>query len=151
MCLVGGGEKLLGEIAVRIVFRTRAPLFHDHLALRVNLLGIEKQMPHAVGLEAQDHVDTVGSDVDVVGGDVVRGEGIVLTTVPLDGVGELALAVSGRALEHQVLEEVGQPRLPRHLVPRANAVPGLHGDDGIPVILQHEDTQAIVQGDVRDG
>ena len=70
-------------------------------------LGSSSEIAHAVGLEIEDEVEPVGRDVDVVRGDVLRREGVVLAAVALDEPRELAGAVRGRAPEHQVLEEVG--------------------------------------------
>ena len=131
---------------VRIVLGARAPLLHDDLPLGIDLLGIEEEVSHAVRLERQRQVHLVGGDIDVVRGHVLARERIVLAAVLLDEAGELSLAVGRRALEHHVLEEVGQPGRAGPLVARPDAVPDLDGDDRAPVVLQHEHPQAIVQG-----
>jgi hypothetical protein len=132
MCLVGDGEKLLGEISVGVILGARAPLLRHHLPLRVDLARLEQQVAHAVGLEAEDEAHPVGGDVDVVGRDVLGGEGVVLPAVLLDRLRELSLAMGRRALEHHVLEERAA-RWHWESVARADLVPGLNGKDGTAV------------------
>src|SRR5206468_114246 len=74
---------------------------------RGDLLGIEEQVLHPVRFEVDHEVQLVGRDVDEVRGDVLRGERVVLAAVFLDEPRELLGPVGRRALEHQVLEEVG--------------------------------------------
>ena len=66
MRLVGGGEELLGEIAIGIVLDAAPPLLRHHLPLGLDLLGIEEEVAHPVRLQPQDEVDAVGRDVHVV-------------------------------------------------------------------------------------
>ena len=47
-------------ISVGVVLGPAAPLFPHHLPLRVDLLGIEKEAAHTIGLEARDEVPVVG-------------------------------------------------------------------------------------------
>ncbi len=57
----------------------------------------------------------------------------------------LGLADVGGALEHDVLEEVREPRLARDFVLRADVVPEVHGDDGGKVIFSQDVAQAVGQ------
>ena len=50
-----------------------------------------------------------------------------------------------RALEHHVLEEVGEPGGAGNLVARADLVPGLNGGDGAAVVLEDQNAEAIVE------
>src|SRR5262249_25813456 len=143
------GEELLGEIAVGIVLDPAPPLFRHHLTLGLDLLGIEEEIAHPVRLQPQDEVDAVGRDVHVVRGDVVGGERVVLAAVLLHGLGQLALAVRRRALEHHVLEEVGKPGGAGSLVAGTHAVPRLHRGDGVAVILEDQDAEAVVERSLR--
>ena len=87
--LEGEGADLLAEEAARIVLGPRAALLDDDLALGGDLLGIEQEVLHPIGLEVQHEVELVGGDVDEVRGHVLRGEGVVLAAVLLDEPGEL--------------------------------------------------------------
>ena len=67
------------------------------------------------------------------------------------GLGDVA-----RALEHDVLEEVGEAGLARDLVLGADVVPEVDRDDRGEVVLGDDDPQAVVEtlvaeGDLRDG
>ncbi len=67
------------------------------------------------------------------------------------GLGDVA-----RALEHDVLEEVGEAGLARDLVLGADVVPEVDRDDRGEVILGHDDAEAVVEAlvaedDLRDG
>ena len=54
MRLVGRGEEFLREVTVGVVLGARPALFRHHLSLRIDLLRIEQQLPHPVGLDAED-------------------------------------------------------------------------------------------------
>ena len=53
----------------------------------------------------------------------------------------------GRALEHQMFEEVRQSRFTWRLVGGADLVPDHLRDDGRAVIRDHDDLQAVVEGE----
>src|SRR5262245_30668930 len=59
-------------------------------------------------------------------------------------------AKGGRPLEHHVLEEVREPCGAWNLIARADLVPGLHGRHGVPMVLEHQDTEPIVEGRFGD-
>ena len=59
-----------------------------------------------------------------------------------------------RALEHHVLEQVGEAGLARDLVLGADVVPDVHGHDGREVVLDDDQAQAVGQalvGELDDG
>ena len=106
--LVDGHLQRVPRLAV-----VHGDLFEDHLALARHLLGIEGEAAHAVLLDRQRLGPAVGGEVEVVGGRVVAGEGVV---DPAQGLGEavdLPRAEARRALEHHVLQEVGDAAVPR--------------------------------------
>ena len=57
----------------------------------------------------------------------------------------LGLGDMSRALEHDVLEEVGETGLARHLVLRADVVPEVHRDDRREMVLCDDDPQPVVE------
>src|SRR5216110_2155791 len=136
---------LLTEEPARVVVGARPPLLEDHLALRVDLLGVEQEVLHAVGVELDHEIELVRGDVDEVRGDVMRGERVVLAAVLLDEPGELATSVGGCALEHHVLEEVRDPGRATRLVARAHPIPDLEGHDRAAVVLQQQHPQPVVE------
>ena len=139
------GRHFLGQEALGIVFGARAPLLDHDLALGVDLLGVEQQVVHPVRLEVEHEVELVGDEVDVVRSHVLRGERVVLSAVLLYEPGELAGPVVRCALEHHVLEEVGDPGGSAVLVPRADAIPGLDGHDRAAMVLQQQHAQAVLE------
>src|SRR4051794_39355895 len=50
-----------------------------------------------------------------------------------------------RALEHEVLEEVGEPLTVRLLMARPDVVPDVHRDDSEPGGRAHHDAQPVVE------
>ena len=61
------------------------------------------------------------------------------------GLGDVA-----RALEHDVLEEVGEAGLALHLVLGADVVPEVDRDDRGEVVLGDDDAQAVVEALVAE-
>ena len=55
-----------------------------------------------------------------------------------------------RALEHQVLEEMGETRSPGRIVLRADLIPDLHGDRRARVILGRDDLESIREMALRE-
>ena len=131
---------------VRVVLGAHPPLLRHHLPLGVDLGGVQEQVPHPVRLDPEHQVELVRRDVGVVAGQVLAGVGVVATAVLLDEAGDLPAAVGGRALEHHVLEEVGQPGRAGPLVARAHPVEDLHRDDRVARVVLHEHPQPVVEG-----
>ena len=121
-------------------------VLHD-LALVVEVVLVERveQAAHPVGLEPQRGLEVVGRDgLEVVGA--------VDPRRPVEGAAgggdqaEVVVAADvARALEHQVLEEVGEPGLARCLMPRSDVVPEVDGDDRREMVLADHDAQAVVE------
>ncbi|MBI4863473.1 MAG: hypothetical protein HY815_24895 [Candidatus Riflebacteria bacterium] len=114
------------------------PLLDDHLALALHLLGVEEAGLHPVGLDLQRPVPPVGGELEVVGREIVAGGGVVSTAQLLGDLVDLAFLVPVRALEHHVLEEVGEAGLGRRLV---------HGPDPVPELGRHDRRGLPVQGE----
>jgi hypothetical protein len=104
------------------------------------------QVGHAVGLVLHDDLEAVAGHGLVVAGEVVAGEGVLAPAVERDDMGELARTQLVRALEHQVLEEVGVARFPGRLIGGADLVPDHVGDDGRTAVGDHHYLQAVVEG-----
>ena len=58
---------------------------------------------------------------------------------------EVPSIVMRRALEHEVLEQMGEPCTAGPLVLRADVVPEVHRDDGTPVVLVYDHVQPVVE------
>ena len=155
-----GWERALGhqqvDFAVRLVFSLALLVLHD-APLLVHLRGVDdaEQMAHAVRFHPQRDIKRSGGDVlEVIGAIVVRGAVLIRRANALEGLEVVVVEVLA-AVEHQVLEEMREPRPARPLVLRAHVVPDVHGNDGCLVILMDQQRQPVFQcepliGD-RDG
>ena len=137
---------LLREEPAGIVVRAHPALLEDDLALGGDVARVEEEVVHAVGLEIDHEGEAVRRDVDVVRRDVLAGEGVVPAAVLLDQTRELARPVGRRALEHHVLEEVGEAGAAARLVARAHPVPHLEGGHRTAMVLEEEHAQSVVEG-----
>ena len=102
-------------------------------------------MPHAIRFHPQRELERGGRHVlKIVGAIEVRRAVDRGRADFLHGLEELVVVILG-ALEHQVLEEMREPRLPQALILRADVVPEIHRDDRRLAIGMDDDGQAIVQ------
>ena len=73
----------------------------------------------------------------------------LLRTLHVPEVGQLLQVL--RALEHQVLEEVGEAGAALRLAAHPHVVVDGHGDDGAGAVGQHEDAQPVAEPPALDG
>ena len=85
----------------------------------------------------------------VEGGVVVGGEGVFAAADLGDGAVELAGLVVGRALEHQMFEEMGDAGFAGRLVGAADLVPDHVGDDRRAVVGDDDHFHAVVEQEIR--
>ena len=120
----GGLVDFLDEGLEGRVLATLEFVAHDgHLGLAVVV--VELEVAHAVGLHLDGHGEVLAAEGLVVVGAVEVGGGVVLGAGALEELVDVvalgAVAVE-RALEHQVLEQVGGAGGARDLVARADTV-----------------------------
>ena len=138
------------ELRARVGVAMHAPLFEHHVALgRDDLVG-EDEPGHPVGLERHAGFQVLLGDLLEIGGEIVAGEGVLLAADLGDEFRELALGMALGALEHQMLEEMGDAGLARRIVGRAVAVPDHMGDDGGAMVGNDDDVEAVVENEMRD-
>jgi len=102
-------------------------------------------MPHAVAFEEQREIERAGRHRFEIIGAVEEGGAVEIGRADLaQRLEEIVGSVFG-AVEHQMLEQMGEARLARGLVLRPDAVPHRHRDDRRLTILVHDDAQAIVE------
>ena len=144
----------LAELRAGVGVAMHAPLLEHDVALgRDDLVG-QHEAGHAVRLERHAGLQVLLGDLLEIGGEVRAGEGVLLAADRGDVLGELALRMGGRALEHQVLEEMGDARLAGRIVGGAVAVPDHVGDDRRAMVGDDHDLEAVLQremGDLRGG
>ena len=140
----------LRELGRRIGLDPHAALLEHHVALGRHHRVVEDEAGHAVGLELHHGLEMLAGHALEIGGVVVGGEGVLLAAEPRDGLRELAGRVLLGALEHQVLEEMGDAGLAERIVGRAVAVPDHVGDDRRAVIGNDDDVEAVVEREGAD-
>ena len=101
-------------------------LFEHDLALGVDL--DERRVVDHADDHIQRRLEPVVGDAGVDEGRLPRGGGVQLTAEPVEDLRDLLCGVRARALEEQVLDEVGDPRARVCLVPRAGADPEAERD-----------------------
>ena len=141
------GLQLLLERAVRPVVVRPALLVLDDLALVVQVLLAERveEGRHAVRLEPQRQVELIRRQRLEVVGPVQPGRAVHRAAGGLDEGDVLGLGDVARALEHDVLEEVGEAGLALDLVLGPDVVPEVDRDDRGEVVLGDDDPQAVVE------
>jgi hypothetical protein len=136
---------------VRAVLALTLLVLHDAaLLVELGLVEHREQVAHAVALEPQRAVEGARRHgLEVVRAVVVRRAVDARRAElgdELEPVGVRVLA----AVEHQVLEEVREPRAPRPLVLRADVVPDVHADDRRLVVLVDDDGEAVGEDLLRE-
>ena len=144
------GVDLLAELRARIVAHALVLLLEDDLKLGPHDLVGELQAGHAVGFERHHGLELFARHALVKGRVVVGGEGVFLTAAARDHVRELAGRMLGGALEHQMFEEMRQPRFARRLVGGADLVPDHVGNHRRAVIGNDDQLEAVGQREVGD-
>jgi hypothetical protein len=148
-----GGEEGLGQEppdpAVGAVLVVLAILILDHVLLDPELLLGERgeEVGHPVRLHRQDQLQVGGGEVGVVVGPVGRGRAVDGRPDALERLEVVAGEVL-RALEHEVLEEVGQPPPVPLLVLGADVIPEVRRNEGDIPLAPEDDVQAVGERDL---
>ncbi len=146
------GEPLERGAVGHVVVPLAALVLH-HVALVLHRRVVEggQQRAHPVRLQPERELQLVGRHgLEVVGALEARGA-VERTAGALD---QLEVPVVGHvrgSLEHEVLEQVGQPGAALHLVPGAHVVPEADRGHRGQVVLGEDDAQAIGQAVLGDG
>jgi hypothetical protein len=136
----------LVEPAVGVVVDPLASLLDDDVALGQELGIAEAEVRHAVGFEGHHRGEMLGRDGLVEGGIVLGGEGIVLAAHQRYTVRELARRRVWRALEHQVLEEMGDARFADRRVGPAGLIDQHLHDHRRAVVLDDHNLEPVIEG-----
>ena len=145
-------EEVVDDVVGRVLDHLDL-LQHDRL-LALQLLGIEQGSKKNIGQEVNSEWKVFIQDLDVEAGVFFGREGVHLTAHRVHLAGDGLGRPGGRALEDQVLDQVGHAAAPVHLVARSRLDPDPHGDrpnvrhpfrddpdavrqDGLPVVFGH--------------
>ncbi len=143
---IGALDEHAIDVAVGLILAFALLVLH-HAALLVEprLVDHAEQVAHPIRFHPERHVERRARHVL----EVVRAIGI---RRPVDlgcahAIEDLEVLVVRvlAALEHQVLEQVREARLPGPLVLRTDVIPDVDGDDRGLVILVHDQRQSVVE------
>ena len=144
------GAHRLVELGGGVGVGAHPPLLAHHLALGGDDLVGEGQAGHAVGLELHHRGEVLAGHPLEIGGVVIGSEGVFLAAEFGDDMGELALLVLFRALEHQMFEEMGDAALAVRIIGRAVAIPHHVGHDRRAMVGNDHHVHAIRQLEMID-
>src|SRR5579883_3398316 len=128
-----------------VVLDTQPPFRGDHAALALDHLGGESKVRHPVRLQIEHELEGARRKPVLIHGDIVAGEGVVGAALRLHQPVELSGWMTTGAVEHHVLEEVGEPRGPRRFVAAAGPHPVVQGDVGDVAHLPDDHAKSIGQ------
>ena len=131
---------------IGVVVGTGAALFQHHLQLPVKLVVVDLQVAQSLRFQFQRQRQPRRLVLLEIGGVVITGESIVTAPIAGHQFGEVPRSQSLGALEHHVLEHMGQTRFIGRFVDAAGLEPDHHGHHGCPVILTDQHFQAVIQG-----
>ncbi len=143
-----GEEQLMDALvrhAVRPVLVRLLPLVDHHAALQLQHLLVEngEEEGHPLALQPEGELHRVrGNDLVIVGA-VQPGGAVVAPAHPLQHPIELTLGAVLRALEQEMLQEMGEPGAARPLVPGADVIHHVDGDHGGAAVLVEHDAHPV--------
>jgi hypothetical protein len=142
----------LVPVPVRLVVHPPAPLVLHHAALVVQLCLCHggKEESHAVRFQPESELEPVGRDGLEVVGAVQPGGPVHRAAHPLDVGDVLCIGDVLGALEHHVLEEMGEAGPPLPLVAAPHVVPEVHRHHRLRVVFREHHAQAVVQRESLD-
>ena len=120
-------------------------LHHPALLVEPGLRDRPDHVAHAVGLQPEQVVQRVFRRVLEIVGAVLAGGAVHVGGADLLGGLEKVVVEVLAAVEHQVLEQMGEPGLARFLVLRADVIPDVHGHDGRLVIFVDKQRQSVIK------
>ena len=130
-------------VAVWLVEITLLILLDDHRLLGGARLGREVEVAHAVALQPQRRLDILSRQRYVEIGVVVVGKGVVLSASHLYRYVEVGHVA--RAAEHQMLEQVGEPRMFGILVACSDLVQNVDGRELRRSVAVDRNRKAVVE------
>ena len=128
-------------------------VLHDPaLLVQLALVDGAEEVAHPVALHEEGGVERAHGDVLEVVRAVLVGRPVEVGRADAFEDLEVVVVEVLRAVEHQVLEEVGEPAPPGGLVLGADVVPHVDGYDGRLVVLVDDEGEPVVEGErlVRD-
>ncbi len=139
----GGLEDELAQLGIGIV-AAHGELAPDDFHLLVVFLGGNGRVEDGVAENFQRGQRVVGRQIDVIDGAIEGGVGVEMAAEVLDLLRHLAVAAGRRALEHEMLEQVGKAGAePRRFVDAAGGAPELDGDDRRGEVGLDEDVEPV--------
>ena len=145
------GPQDLADGAFHVVVDAIAAFVRDHFLLARHLRIPEHQLPHPLRFEPRHEGQAIVRDRDVVLRPVEPRRGVALRARFFEFAIELAGLHVLRLVEHQMFEQVREPRLADLFVSRPDAVPRVVRDDRCRVILADQNAKAVREPEAFDG
>ena len=139
--------------SVRLVFVGLPTLVANHRALQIEFR-LRHRVPevlHTIRFQPKQKRKKRGRPPREVVGTVGRRRGVVRTTAALHEDVEHSVRSAVGAHEHEVFEEMREPRASLGFVLRAHVVPEVHGDGRQTMILVEDHGQAVVESVLLEG
>ncbi len=140
-----GGQVRPEEQAIGLVLHVDANFLFHHVALVVQVLLGEIQVAHAVGFQPEDGLEGGNRRLGYVIGVVIAGGTVEGATAALDNLHETAFGSLGCALEHHVLEQVGEASASPGLQAKTHVIHDGQAKSGRAVVFRYHQGQAIFQ------
>ena len=138
-------DLFLGQPVGRVL-DALAPLVPHHVLLVGEHLLVElvEQEAHPITLQPQRQLELIGRQVlEIVGAIETGGAVHERCAGALEVLEVHVLADVTRALEHHVLEQVGETGAARGLLGRADVIPNIHADDGEAAVLVEDHLETV--------
>jgi len=149
---VGDGREIEpGKPAVGLIENVHADFFFDDVALVAEIFVVDAEGAHAVSLEPEHAIEGVGGDGFEIVGDVVTGGAVEDAAGGIDEADVDHFAGIFRALEHHVLEEMGEAAAAAWLEAKADVVVDADGDHGSGGVWGDDHAKAVGERPGLDG
>ena len=145
VCLQCCCIQLFVEHRLRLIFGPQPAFFHDNLDFLGKLLGVKRQMAHAIGLEADHLRQFFFRHLLKIRRVILAGKGVVAAAGGSHQPAEFAGADAWCAFEHHVLEQVRNAGGAVAFIHAASAVPDHMYDSWRPTVFLDDDAQTVVE------
>ena len=132
-----------GDIAIGLVQIALLEFLHHHLSLHIDLLVVEHQVAHSVGLHTESKLGITARQRYKIVREIVVGKCVTIGASLFQGLVERRETLS--ALEHQVFEQMGQTRVLILLVLGANTIEDVHMNHFGALVEYLHQTQTIIE------
>ncbi len=144
------GDQFFGDAIGFVVILTLLVLHNAALFVELGLVDGALQMAHAIRFQPQSQVESRSGHILEIVGPILVGRAVQIGCPDfLHGL-EVIVIVILTAVEHQVLEKVGETRPSWFFVLGTHVVPDVESHDRRLVVLVNDERQAVVQDELLE-